>query len=153
MERTKRIGVFAGSFDPFTIGHDDIVRRALAVVDELHIVVGVNLEKPSSAASSEARVQAIATLYEGDPRIVVAQWAGLTARYAERAGATLLIRGLRTVRDMEAEREMADTHLTHFGLDTIFFFTRPELASISSGRVRELAHFGEPVDRYLPSRR
>ena len=146
-----RIGLFAGSFDPFTIGHDDLVRRTLGVVDELHILVGVNVGKQYDTAP-DVRVRQIAELYRDEPRITVASTEGLTAHYARRVGATILIRGIRSVRDMEAEREMAETNLSHFGLDTLFFFTRPELAAISSHLVRELAHFGEDVTPYLPKR-
>jgi len=146
-----RIGLFAGSFDPFTIGHDDLVRRALGVVDELHILVGVNVGKQYDTAP-DVRVRQIAELYRDEPRITVASTEGLTAHYAQQVGATILIRGIRSVRDMEAEREMAETNLSHFGLDTLFFFTRPELAAISSHLVRELAHFGEDVTPYLPKR-
>lgn len=146
-----RIGLFAGSFDPFTIGHDDLVRRALGIVDELHILVGVNVGKQYDTAP-DVRVRQIAELYRNEPRITVASTEGLTAYYARRVGATILIRGIRSVRDMEAEREMAETNLSHFGLDTLFFFTRPELAAISSHLVRELAHFGEDVTPYLPKR-
>lgn len=146
-----RIGLFAGSFDPFTIGHDDLVRRALGVVDELHILVGVNVGKQYDTAP-DVRVQQIAELYRDEPRITVTSSEGLTAHYARRVGATILIRGIRSVRDMEAEREMAETNLSHFGLDTLFFFTRPDLAAISSHLVRELAHFGEDVTPYLPNR-
>ena len=145
------IGVFAGSFAPFTIGHDDLVRRALGVVDELHILVGVNVGKQYDTAP-DVRVQQIAELYRDEPRITVTSSEGLTAHYARRVGATILIRGIRSVRDMEAEREMAETNLSHFGLDTLFFFTRPELAAISSHLVRELAHFGEDVTPYLPKK-
>lgn len=145
------IGVFAGSFDPFTIGHDDLVRRALGVVDELHILVGVNVSKQCDTAP-DVRVQQIAEFYRDEPRITVTSSEGLTAHYAQRVGATILIRGIRSVRDMEAEREMAETNLSHFGLDTLFFFTRPELAAISSHLVRELAHFGEDVTPYLPKK-
>ena len=145
-----RIGLFAGSFDPFTIGHDDLVRRALGVVDELHILVGVNVGKQYDTAP-DVRVQQIAELYRDEPRIIVTSSEGLTAHYARRVGATILIRGIRSVRDMEAEREMAETNLSHFGLDTLFFFTRPELAAISSHLVRELTHFGEDTSRYLPT--
>ena len=145
------IGLFAGSFDPFTIGHDDLVRRALSVVDELHILVGVNVSKQYDTAP-DVRVQQIAELYRDEPRITVTSSEGLTAHYARQVGATILIRGIRSVREMEAEREMAETNLSHFGLDTLFFFTRPELAAISSHLVRELAHFGEDVTPYLPKR-
>ena len=146
-----RIGLFAGSFDPFTIGHDDLVRRALGVVDELHILVGVNVGKRYDTAP-DVRVQQIAELYRDEPRITVTSSEGLTAHYARRVGATILIRGIRSVRDMEAEREMAETNLSHFGLDTLFFFTRPELAAISSHLVRELAHFGEDITPYRPKK-
>ena len=145
------IGLFAGSFDPFTIGHDDLVRRALGVVDELHILVGINVGKQYDTTPVQ-RVEQIARLYANEPRITVASYEGLTAHYARRVGATILIRGIRSVRDMEAEREMAETNLSHFGLDTLFFFTRPELAAISSHLVRELAHFGEDITPYLPKR-
>lgn len=145
------IGVFAGSFDPYTIGHDDLVRRALGVVDELHILVGVNVGKQYDTAP-DVRVQQIAELYRDEPRIIVTSSEGLTAHYARRVGATILIRGIRSVRDMEAEREMAETNLSHFGIDTLFFFTRPDLAAISSHLVRELAHFGEDITPYLPKR-
>lgn len=150
-DHSHTIGIFAGSFDPFTIGHADIVRRALQVMDELHIVVGVNIDK-HYRSDADARVAAIADLYRDEPRIVVAEWEGLTAAYAREVGATVLVRGIRTVRDMEAERDMADTHLSHFGIDTLFFFSRPELAGISSSVVRELDHFGEDITRYLPHR-
>ena len=143
------IGVFAGSFDPFTIGHDDLVRRALGVVDELHILVGVNVGKQYDT-TPEQRVEQIARLYASESRIV-ASYEGLTAHYARQVGATVLVRGIRSVRDMEAEREMAETHLSHFGLDTLFFFSRPELSTISSHLVREFAHFGEDTSRYLPT--
>lgn len=145
----KRIGVFAGSFDPFTIGHDDIVRRAMIVVDELHIVVGVNyLKKPFQ--TPEERLHNIQGLYADDPRIIVATYDGLTAQYAKRVGAQVLIRSLRTVKDMEYEREVAHTNLKHFGMDTIFFFSDPALSSVSSSIARELSAFGEDITAYLP---
>ncbi len=146
----RRIGVFAGSFDPYTIGHADIVRRAMGVVDELHVVIGVNyLKKPY--LSAEERLAFIRSLYADDPRIVVAVHEGLTARYAESVGAHFLIRSLRTVKDMEYEREVAHTNLRHFGLDTIFFFSDPALSSVSSSIARELAAFGEDISSYLPT--
>lgn len=145
----KRIGVFAGSFDPYTIGHDDIARRALTVVDELHIVIGVNYLK-TPFMSPEERQRSVAELYAVEPRIVVATHDGLTAHYARRVGAHCLIRSLRTVKDMEYEREVAHTNLKHFGLDTVFFFSDPALSGVSSSIVRELSAFGEDISAYLP---
>lgn len=152
MSTPERIGLFAGSFDPFTIGHADLVDRALRLVDRLQIVVGVNLLKETTIPADE-RVRRIAKLYAGEPRITVAAWEGLTAHYAKQVGATILIRGLRSAGDLEREREMADTNLSHFGLDTLFLLSRPELASVSSSMVRELTRFGEPPDPYLPHHR
>ena len=148
----KRVGVFAGSFDPFTIGHDDIVHRALQVVDELHVLIGVNYLKTSFQTPME-RLTTIRELYSDEPRIVVATNEGLTAHYAKEVGACFLIRSLRTVKDMEYEREVAHTNLAHFGLDTIFFFSDPALSSVSSSVARELAAFGEDISAYIPQKK
>lgn len=148
-QSTPKIGVYAGSFDPCTIGHVDIVERALRLVDTLHIVIGVNPRK-SSFVPTEERLKTIRELYSDNPRVIVALNEELTATYAKKHGATVLIRGIRNVTDMEYERSMADIHLTHFGLDTILLFSSPELASISSSVVRELATFGEDYSRYIP---
>ena len=148
-QTSPKVGIYAGSFDPFTIGHVDIVQRALRLVDTLHIVIGVNPRKASFIPSDE-RLRTIQELYSDNPHIVVALNEGLTATYAKANGATVLIRGIRNVTDMEYERSMADIHLTHFGLDTILLFSSPELAGISSSVVRELATFGEDYSRYIP---
>ncbi len=147
--RPRKIGVYAGSFDPFTIGHVDIANRALEILDELHIVIGTNVRKGAFMPLDE-RMARIREVYVGDPRIVIAANDRLTATYAKEVGATVLVRGIRNVTDMEYERSMADIHLSHFGLDTIFLFSSPELASISSSVVRELAAFGEDYSHYLP---
>lgn len=148
-QTSPKVGVYAGSFDPFTIGHVDIVERALKLVDILHIVIGVNTRKASFIPVDE-RLKTIQGLYVGNPHVIVALNEELTATYAKANGATVLIRGIRNVTDMEYERSMADIHLTHFGLDTILLFSSPELASISSSVVRELATFGEDYSRYIP---
>ncbi|MDO5035413.1 MAG: pantetheine-phosphate adenylyltransferase [Porphyromonas sp.] len=151
MERSKHhIGVYAGSFDPFTIGHDDIVRRALSIVDELHIVVGVNIHKGQPFQPLDERLATIRHLYEGEPHIVVTHHEGITAKYALTLDGAVLIRGIRTASDLEQERAIADVNRNHFGVETLFLLADPRLAMVSSTLVRELAAFGERYDEYLP---
>lgn len=145
----KRIGVYAGTFDPFTIGHADIVRRALALFDEVHIVIGVNFRKTPFMPVAE-RLENIKTLYQNEPRIRVVEHSGIVARYAQGLTDAVLVRGIRTVADMEQERTTADVNRNHFGVDTIFLFSDTQFSSVSSSLVRELGAFGEDYSEYLP---
>ncbi len=144
-----KIGVYGGSFDPFTKGHADIVKRALALVDELHIVVGVNIHK-TPFMPLEERLQRLETLYRSEPRVHVTSHQGILARYAHSVGANVLIRGIRNTYDLEAERPLAEVNRQKFGVETIFLLADPTLSSVSSSLVRELADFGESYDEYLP---
>lgn len=146
----KRIGVYAGSFDPFTTGHANIVRRALEVVDELHIVLGQNILKQPFQSLSD-RLESIRQLYTDDKRIVVVSHDGIIAKYASQYGA-ILIRGLRTVADLENERTMAEVNKEHFGVETICLFSESRYSYVSSSLVRELAAFGEDYSEYIPKR-
>ena len=103
----ERIGIFVGSFDPFTIGHDSIVRRALPLFDRLVIGVGVN-EKKRYMLTAEQRVEAIRGLYAGEEKISVEQYNDLTVDFAQRHGAQFIVKGVRSVKDFEFEREQAD---------------------------------------------
>lgn len=147
----KRIGIYAGTFDPFTIGHQHIVERAERLFDELHILIGVNiLKKPF--LPMEERIKTISELYKDSPNIKVICHEGIVAKYAHSISETaVLIRGIRTVADMEAERTIADVNRNHYGVDTIFLFSDAKYSSISSSLVRELAAFGEDYSEYLPS--
>lgn len=149
---SKRIGVYAGTFDPFTIGHQDIVRRAEGLVDELHILIGVNFRKIPFQPVEE-RLEAIKAIYKGHSNIIVAKYDGIVARYAQSLeGKTFLIRGIRTVADMESERTIADVNRNHFGVDTIFLFSDAKYTSVSSSLVRELAAFNEDYSNYIPEK-
>ena len=150
-QKYHKVAVFAGSFRPFTIGHADVVKRALKLVDEVHICVGVNVNKPGDCDDACQRARHISALWSGCPAVTVATWQGLTADYAAKVGACCLIRSVRSVKDYEYERDMADFHLQRFGLDTILLSARPELACISSSLVRELEAFGKDVSDYLPT--
>ncbi len=143
------IGIFAGSFDPFTIGHASIVQRALPLFDKIVIAVGIN-EHKKSMLTSEEKVKKIAILYANEPKIEVKAYAGLTVSFAQKEQAQYLIKGIRSVKDFEYEREQADINKQIGGIETILLFTEPSLSSISSSIVRELIHFGQDVKPYIP---
>lgn len=115
-----RKGIFVGSFDPFTIGHDSIVRRALPLFDKIVIGVGVN-ERKEYMYGTEERVKMIADIYADEPKIEVKPYDDLTIDLARREGAQFIIKGVRSVKDFEYEREQADINRQIGGVDTILF--------------------------------
>ena len=141
--------IFPGTFDPFTIGHDALVRRALNIVDELFIAIGINTEK-HTLYSLEERMERITTLYKDEPRIHVVSYEGLTTDFAQSIGAKFIIRGVRNAIDFEYERNIADVNRMLTGIDTLLLISEPQYAAISSSMVRELAHFGKDIRSYLP---
>ena len=147
-----RTGVFVGSFNPFTIGHHSIVTRALPLFDRLVIgVVGDQVYKPGMPSVDE-RMAAIKALYADEPSIEVKPYFGLAVDFAKEEGANYIIKGVRSVRDFEYEREQADINRQLSGVETVLLFSEPHMSSISSTMVRELQHFGVDVSAYLPSK-
>lgn len=142
--------VFPGSFDPYTIGHADILERALRIFDRVVIGVGFNVAKPERAASARERAAAIARLYEGREEVSVEAFSGLTVEFARRHGASCIVRGVRECADFEYERRLADINGEISDIDTILLPARPSLAPVSSSAVRELALHGYDVSRFLP---
>ena len=141
--------VFPGTFDPFTVGHYDIVRRALTFTDEIIIAVGVN-ELKNTLTELDERLVTIRELYANEPRVSVAAYDGLTTDFARSVGARFILRGVRSISDFEYERNMADINRHLTGIETVLLFSSPELAYVSSSMVRELIHLGKPVDEFLP---
>ena len=147
-----RTGIFVGSFNPFTIGHDSIVRRALPLFDRLVIgVVGDNVHKPDMPQAEE-RMQAIKALYADDTRIEVKVYNGLAMDFAKAENAQFIVKGVRTASDFEYEQWQADFNRRLGGIETVLLYTEPELASVSSSAVRELQHFGVDVSAYIPKK-
>ena len=145
-----RTGIFVGSFNPFTIGHDSIVRRALPLFDRLVIGVVVdNVHKPDLPSADE-RMQVIREIYADEPRVEVKLYHGLAMDFAKTEGAQYIVKGVRSVSDFEYEQWQADFNRKLGGIETILFYTEPELASVSSSAIRELAHFGVDVSPYIP---
>lgn len=145
----KRIALFAGSFDPFTIGHYDIVKRGLDLFDKIIIAIGVNDQK-KPMFSAEKRLQQISQFYKNNPAVEVITYSGLTADVAKSKGVSALLRGIRSGADYEYERTLADTNHYLCGIDTVLLFTAQELSHISSGSVRELIRYQHNVVEMLP---
>ena len=146
MERTV---LFAGTFDPYTRGHHALVERALAIFDKVVVAVGRNLGK-NCMFSLEERVSAIEKVYAGNDRVSVAVYDTLTMDFARSVGAVALLRGVRSVKDFEYERDIADINLRLGGMDTVLLISEPEYASVSSSVVRELMKYGKDVSALLP---
>ncbi|MCI5818130.1 MAG: pantetheine-phosphate adenylyltransferase [Prevotella sp.] len=141
--------VFVGSFDPFTVGHYDIVQRALPLFDRLIIGVGIN-ERKVYMNDTETRVADIIRIFNNNPKIEVKTYNDLTVDFAKRVGATFIVKGVRSVKDFEYEREQADINRRISGIDTLLLCADPQHASVSSSMVRELIHFGRDVSEFLP---
>ena len=141
--------LFPGSFDPFTLGHADIVKRVLQMFDEVVIGVGYN-EQKSGWMSVEERVGKIRELYADEPRIKVESYTGLTVDFAKIQGISTIVRGIRSVADFEYELQMADVNRQLAGIETVFLPASPQFASLSSSVVRELSHFGHDISAFLP---
>ena len=146
----QRTGIFLGSFDPFTIGHDSVVRRAAKLFDRLVIGVGVNESKRYTLSAGQ-RVEAIRRLYSGDRHIEVEPYSELTVDFAKRVGAQFIVKGVRSVKDFEFERDQADINRRLTGIETILLYAEPGMECVSSSVVRELEHFGRDCTMFLPT--
>lgn len=144
-----KTAIFTGTFDPFTIGHKDIVDRAKDLCDELIIGIGCN-ERKQCMYSLEDRVKAIEDLYKYDLNVRVETYHDLTVDFAERQNADCIIKGVRSVKDFEYEREQAEINHKLSGIETIILFARPGLECVSSSMVKELMHFGKDVSEFIP---
>lgn len=146
----NKIAIFAGSFDPFTIGHKNIVDRALeSVADEVIIAIGINYEK-KYMFSIEEHLEAIRKTYQEEPRVRVETYEGLTTDFAKRVGASFLLRGVRSVKDYEFERDMAEVNHRLTGIETVLLFTDAKYSCVSSSIVRELISYHQDVKDFLP---
>lgn len=146
---TKRIALFPGTFDPFTIGHESLVQRGLTLMDEIVIAIGIN-ESKKSYFPLEKRIESIREFYANNSRIRVESYNTLTVDFARKIGANYILRGIRSVNDFEYEKSIADMNRTISKIETLVLFTEPSLTHISSTLVRELLQYGQDVSEFIP---
>ena len=145
----KKIAVFPGSFDPITLGHVDIINRALPLFDTIIIAIGSNAEK-KHMWSLQQRKAAIETLFKNNDTIKVATYQGLTATFCKKQGAQYILRGLRNSTDFEYEQSIAQTNDKVNGIDSVFIIARPEYGFISSSIVRDIARNDGDYSKLVP---
>lgn len=147
----ERICIYPGSFDPITVGHMDIIRRAGSIFDRVIVAVLHNPAK-RGCFPLEDRLALIRTACAGLANVTVDAFDGLLVDYVRKTGAQVVVRGLRAVSDFESEFQMAQVnHQVLPGMETLFMMTLPEHAYISSSIVRELAAFGGDIGPFVPA--
>lgn len=145
-----KIAVFPGSFDPFTKGHEDIVRRALPLFDEIYVAFGCNIAK-QRLFDMEEQKRLLGQLFKTEPKVKIVDYEGLTCDFCHQIGAQYIVRGLRNVADFQYESEMAAVNKSLApDIETVFILTNPQWAHISSSIVRELFKHNGPYQQFLP---
>lgn len=147
----KKTAVFPGSFDPFTMGHHDIVLRSLNLFDEVIIGIGYNSTKQNRYFEIEMMVSKIKGVYQNNDRVKVVVYNELTSTLAKKWEAKFLIRGLRNTTDFEYENTISQMNrYLNPTLETVFLITSPQFASISSTIIREVHRYGGDVSEFIP---
>lgn len=144
----KKIGLFPGSFDPFTKGHEAVIAKSLSLFDEIIIGVGVNSTK-QYMFTLEKRIAHIQSLFSNQPNVRVAQFQTLTVNFCKEIGATHIIRGLRDSKDFEYEKSIAHMNFDISGIDTVFFLTEQKYSAINSSIIREIHKNNGPINAFV----
>ncbi len=147
-----KIAVFPGSFDPITVGHVSLVKRALPLFDKIIVAVGINSQK-QYLFDLETRLNWLKVVFEQEPKVEIAQFEGLTAHFCTKIGARYLLRGLRNASDFDYEKTISQlNHIVGNDLETVFFISLPEFSHISSTIVRELIKGHGDVKQFVPKK-
>ncbi len=147
-----KTAIFPGSFDPFTIGHEEIVRRAIPLFDKIIVAIGYNSAK-TGFFPLEKRLEWIENVFADEKNILVDKYEGLTTDYCKKVNANYILRGLRTAADFEYERAIGQMNkMLHNGIDTIFMLTKPEHSPISSTIVRDIIRHGGDASMFVPKK-
>jgi pantetheine-phosphate adenylyltransferase len=145
-----KIAVFPGSFDPITVGHVDLVKRALPLFDKVIVAIGVNSTK-KYLFPLEQRMEWLHQVFRDYEKVQVDQFQNLTAHYCRRIGARYLLRGLRNASDFDYEKTISQlNHIVGEGIETVFLIAQPEYTHISSTIVREIILGGADATPFLP---
>ena len=148
MKTEKRIALFTGTFDPFTIGHQNVVDRTLPLFDKIVIAVAVSKLKHTSEVI-DARVKAIEAVYKDEERVEVKSYDDLTVDMARRESAHFIVRGVRSVKDFEYEREQAEINRKLSGVETLVLVADGSLSRSSSTLITEMRSFGKNADEWI----
>lgn len=149
--------IYAGTFDPITNGHMDVINRSMQFCTDLVVAIGINPNKKTMFSEEERAKQIDKAIDKGvefltSTRIKVASFQGLLVEYAKRVDAKILIRGIRSVSDFEYEIMLANTNkVLAPNIETVFIPTRPELAVVSSSMVKEIARCGGDISQFVPA--
>ena len=144
------ISLFAGSFDPVTYGHLDIIKTSASMFDKVIVAIGVNESKSSFIPVSQ-RLELITGCVKDIPNVEVCSYEGLTVDFAKQKNATVLIRGIRNSKDFEFEQELAQINSKlHSGIQTVYLIAKPEYACVSSSAVKEIYANGGDLSKFVP---
>ncbi|MBN3519735.1 pantetheine-phosphate adenylyltransferase [Algoriphagus lutimaris] len=147
----KKVAIFPGSFDPFTMGHHDIVIRSLKLFDELIIGIGYNSTKQNRYFDIDMMVSKIEDVYKGIDSVKVIVYNELTSTLAKKHNASYLVRGLRNTTDFEYENTISQMNrYLNEDLETVFLITSPNYAAISSTVIREVHRYGGDISKFVP---
>ncbi|WP_167609850.1 pantetheine-phosphate adenylyltransferase [Maribellus sediminis] len=146
----ERIAIFPGSFDPFTIGHESIVRRAVPMFDKIYIMIGNNANK-QSYFPVEKRMRWINQVFQGEEKVEVRVHEGLTVDFCKEVNARYILRGIRTSSDFEYERAIAQVNKKmHPEIESVFLLTLPEHTPINASIIRDIVSHGGDASMFLP---
>jgi pantetheine-phosphate adenylyltransferase len=146
----QRIALFPGTFDPITLGHTDIINRALPLFDKLYIGIGRNANK-QPMFSEEQRMNWIKSIYINNDKVEVVVYEGLTVDCCKKIGANFILRGIRYVNDFEYEKAIADMNRSIAdNIETVFLTCLPQYTSVASTLVRDVLKYGGDVSKFLP---
>lgn len=146
----QRIALFPGTFDPITLGHTDIINRALPLFDKLYIGIGRNANKQPMFSEAQ-RMDWINSIYAGNEKVEVVVYDGLTVDCCKKIGANFILRGIRYVNDFEYEKAIADMNRSIAdNIETVFLTCLPQYTSVASTLVRDVLKYGGDVSKFLP---
>ena len=147
-----RIAVCSGSFDPITLGHLDIIRRAAACFDKVYVCVSPNASKKNQMFTPEEKLELVKVAVEDLDNVVAELYQGLLADYAVERGANVIVRGVRNATDFDVEYQLAQINSgIHPGLETMILPASPQYQHFSSSMAREMIRYGQPLEKYLPA--
>ena len=147
-----RIAVCSGSFDPITLGHLDIIRRAAACFDKVYVCVSPNASKKNQMFTPEEKLELVKTAVADLDNVEAELYQGLLADYAVERGANVIVRGVRNATDFDVEYQLAQINSSiHPGLESMMLPASPQYQHFSSSMAREMIRYGQPLEKYLPA--